>query len=247
MQTTIERVLRLSSRVYTFRVMPWNVYHNPTELFITVLKCILPLEFMYKKACLKIVNQVGLAMHYNSVSSLEGILKWGCESWTIKKAERQRIDGFELWCWRKLLRVPWTARKSKLSILMEISPEYSLEGLVLRVKLQFFGHLWRSDSLEKILMLGKIEGRRRRGWRGMWWLDGITDSMGTSLSKLQEMVKDRKPWRGAVHEVAKNQIGLGDWTTTISEDTTFTKRAAKVGWMSLLHGTPNAVKRMLPN
>ena len=164
MQTTIERVLRLSSRVYTFRVMPWNVYHNPTELFITVLKCILPLEFMYKKACLKIVNQVGLAMHYNSVSSLEGILKWGCESWTIKKAERQRIDGFELGCWRKLLRVPWTARRSNQSILKEISTECSLAGLRLKLKLQYLGHLmWKTNSCEKTLMLGKDWMQEEKG------------------------------------------------------------------------------------
>ena len=134
-----------------------------------------------------------------------------CESWTIKKAERQRIDAFELWCWRRLLRVPWTARRSNQSILKEINPEYSLEGLMLKLKLQHFGHLiQRADSLEKTLMLGKIEGRRRRGWQRMRWLDGITDLVGMSLSKLQEMVKDREAWHGAVHGVTKNRTQLID-------------------------------------
>ena len=140
-------------------------------------------------------------------------IMYGYESWTINKAEHQRIDAFELWCWRRLLRVPWTTRRSNQSILKEINPGCSLRGLMLKLKLQYFGHLmWRTDSFEKTLMLGKIEGRMRRGWQWIRWFYGITDSMDMSLSRLQELVMNREAWCPAVHGVTKNQTRLSGWT-----------------------------------
>ena len=200
-----KRLRLLIISVFLMLVYFWSVANSVASISVTVLqrnttyKYILELEMNY--CILKPIFFL--------------VVMYGCENWTIKKAEHWRIDAFELWCWRRLMRVPWTARRSNQSILKEISPECSLEGLMLKLKLQYFGHLMqRADSFEKTLMLGKIEGRRR-GWQRMRWLDDVTDSMDMGLGGLWELVMDREAWIGAVHGVTKGHIWLSDSTELI--------------------------------
>ena len=184
-------------------LQPWNKRH-----LLLGRKAMTKLDSILKSRDITLPTNV----HLVKAMVFPGVM-YACESWTVKKAEHRQTNAFELWCWRRLLRVPWTARRSNQSILNKISPEYSLEGLMLKLKLQYFGHLMRRTySLEKTLILGNIEGGRRRGWQRIRWLDGITDAVDISLSRLQELVKDREAWHTEVHGVAKSGTWLSDWT-----------------------------------
>ena len=205
-----------------------NCSHEIKRRLLLGRKVMTNLDSIFKSRDITLPTKVRLVK-----AMVVSVVMYGGESWTIKKGERQRIDAFELWYWRRLLRVPWTARRSNQSILKEISLGCSLEGLMLKLKLQYFGHLmWRPDSFEETLLLGKIEGGRRRGWQRMRWLGGITNSMDMSLSKLWELVMDRDTWHAAVHGVAKSWTRLSDWTKQTTDHPPPPAGHPRMGWLS---------------